>query len=634
MKKGSGSGVPPPLVGVAGASDVNACRLKGPLFFVFFAGSADTKVSSSDKFKIVVHSRRLPSRPPDASARSRVVSAMSAAGERLRAERVRFERELQRPDAIRTAAVGTDDSAHFLADTPRVDDESVWDLPGDETPSRTASGKSGPVMPTTPYRDTMLLSHAAPTVPPSPKLESPTSDITASIREALDAAERGLRASVIATDQMERLARSRGTHATASRSLETPGDTAAQLAAGDEDPEAQAYLQGVLRMIYGVSGEDETDEEDEHAPARALRTAVAHACGGTTNYLLGDDSEREAVVARRAHTHANAAFASSLSRRDSPVAATTGGPDAFAYRTSAAVSHADFAFQVFGKPAVTRTTVRASESIAPLSTTQTSAPVSSVKLDSPDARNASPVGSLPPTPPSPKMATVEETSVTTETSPTTAMLDAFHALERGFAEFNTSDERELETELGDASAENDVRDTLPAKKVEKTTRPAAGVDSPYKPSTAKDVVGTSDHANSVGKETQSSQPSSNPHKRKAPARVDARVTPASSSPPSQIDPVARQALLVMAPPELTTTKVESDNAAPWSAALDAETHAEAQRKREARLKVEALLGGAFDYDKIACVARATKSARVHGAGAIGPNDVRTARAFVPVTPPR
>ena len=145
---------------------------------------------------------------------------MSAAGDRLRLERERFERELRLSETTRDAAVGADDSAHFLADSPRTDDDAVWDLPGDEASNGASAGKSRPVMPTTPYREAMRAARAvdaAPAAPPSPKLESPTSDMTASIREALDAAERGLRASVIATDQMERLAASRGTRGASSR---------------------------------------------------------------------------------------------------------------------------------------------------------------------------------------------------------------------------------------------------------------------------------------------------------------------------------------------------------------------------------------------------------------------------------
>ena len=163
---------------------------------------------------------------------------MSAAGDKLRAERERFERELRLSEATRDAAVGADDSAHFLADSPRTDDDAVWDLPGDEASNGASAGKVGPVMPTTPYREAMRAARAvdaAPAAPPSPKLESPTSDMAASIREALDAAERGLRASVIATDQMERLAASRGTRGVSSRRGETatPQAAAALLAAND-----------------------------------------------------------------------------------------------------------------------------------------------------------------------------------------------------------------------------------------------------------------------------------------------------------------------------------------------------------------------------------------------------------------
>ena len=43
---------------------------------------------------------------------------MSAAGEKLRAERKRFERELASPEVIPNTPIGVDDRAHFLADSP------------------------------------------------------------------------------------------------------------------------------------------------------------------------------------------------------------------------------------------------------------------------------------------------------------------------------------------------------------------------------------------------------------------------------------------------------------------------------------------------------------------------------------
>jgi hypothetical protein len=88
----------------------------------------------------------------------------------------------------------------------------------------------------------------------------------------------------------------------------------------------------------------------------------------------------------------------------------------------------------------------------------------------------------------------------------------------------------------------------------------------------------------------------------------ASASPAASgsgagSPASTIDPAAREALDAMDPQDRTAPAVP-DVAAPWSAALDAQTEAEAARKREARRKVEELLGGAFDYEEIRSVARA------------------------------
>ena len=307
---------------------------------------------------------------------------MSAAGDKLRLERERFERELRLSETTRDAAVGADDSAHFLADSPRTDDDAVWDLPGDEASNGASAGKSRPVMPTTPYREAMRAARAvdaAPAAPPSPKLESPTSDMTASIREALDAAERGLRASVIATDQMERLAASRGTRGAPSRrgEIETPRDAAALLAAGDEDPEAQAYLKGVLRMTTATATTKTTKTTTKTLPrvpfarrSRARATGSARTCWAMTPREAG---------ARRAHTRANAPAAAAAaraspsgSRAGAGSAATDDGdtasipvadPEPFAFRADAASDTAvDFQYEVFGATAratVTRTTARA-----------------------------------------------------------------------------------------------------------------------------------------------------------------------------------------------------------------------------------------------------------------------------------
>ena len=243
-------------------------------------------------------------------------------GEKLRAERKRFERELASPEVIPNTPIGVDDRAHFLADSPAAQpDDSVWDDDDD--------GNAAPA-PTTPYRRppnskdagalpgaTATASEARP--PPSPALPKPSEDFTVNIREALDAAERGLRASVIATDQMERLAASRGMkvpprgtagfakpHAAspktpvigaAGESLSlgalgrpTEAQALASLGAEDADPEARAYLKGVLRMLYGSEDAPDPADGDEATPPSRRR-------GG-----LGDDSERENVVRRRAHS--------------------------------------------------------------------------------------------------------------------------------------------------------------------------------------------------------------------------------------------------------------------------------------------------------------------------------------------
>ena len=269
---------------------------------------------------------------------------MSGAGDKLRAERARFEKELASPGVIPDPAIGADDARHFLADTPEAPaDDSVWDDEGDDDPREEAPARPGPstrakvAMPTTPYlaatRDA-----AAAKPPPSPTLPTPSPDLTVNIRAALDAAEKGLRASVVARTEMERLAASRGAgrrpggtaafarpHAASPKTpvigaagetfslaaLPRPTDAQALASLGfenEDDPEAQAYLKGVLRMLY----------DEERAPE-------ARSPGGTTpgaaseSGRLGDASERERVVSRRAHSRSPGSVASAAS----PAGATT-----------------------------------------------------------------------------------------------------------------------------------------------------------------------------------------------------------------------------------------------------------------------------------------------------------------------
>ena len=263
---------------------------------------------------------------------------MSGAGDKLRAERARFEKELASPGVIPDPAIGADDARHFLADTPEAPaDDSVWDDEGDDDPREEAPARPGPstrakvAMPTTPYlaatRDA-----AAAKPPPSPTLPTPSPDLTVNIRAALDAAEKGLRASVVARTEMERLAASRGAgrrpggtaafarpHAASPKTpvigaagetfslatLPRPTDAQALASLGfenEDDPEAQAYLKGVLRMLY----------DEERAPeARSPGGTTPGAASGSGR--LGDASERERVVSRRAHSRSPGSVASAAS---------------------------------------------------------------------------------------------------------------------------------------------------------------------------------------------------------------------------------------------------------------------------------------------------------------------------------
>ena len=262
---------------------------------------------------------------------------MSGAGDKLRAERARFEKELASPGVIPDPAIGADDARHFLADTPEAPaDDSVWDDVGDDDPREEAPARPGPstrakvAMPTTPYLAATRDAAAAKS-PPSPTLPTPSPDLTVNIRAALDAAEKGLRASVVARTEMERLAASRGAgrrpggtaafarpHAASPKTpvIGAAGETFSLAALprpterrrsrglgfeNEDDPEAQAYLKGVLRMLYDAERAPEA-QAPAGRPRGRRRGAAASAA-----------SERERVVSRRAHSRSPGSVASAAS---------------------------------------------------------------------------------------------------------------------------------------------------------------------------------------------------------------------------------------------------------------------------------------------------------------------------------
>ena len=279
----------------------------------------------------------------------------------------------------------------------------------------------------------------------------------------------------------------------------------------------------------------------------------------------------------------------------------------------------DFRYEVFGATAqatVTRTTAMASAPPPP-TTTETDAPPAS----SPAA--ASP-GGLPPTPTAVKARAAS--SVSPEAA---AMFDEFHRLEGGLAE-----DVDGRPEPG-SSPEDKPRAEPPAK------RPAARSTSPYRPATADDVVavaGGSTHASAVRSTATTANAPPPPRVDAAPKAASKQNSPAASSgassPASTIDPVAREALDAMDPRDRTEAPAVPDVAAPWSAALDAQTEAEAARKREARRKVEELLGGAFDYEEIRSVARAATAEAEKDFSSFVAADATTLGSSVPTTPPR
>ena len=341
---------------------------------------------------------------------------MSTAGDKLRLERERFERELRLSETTRDAAVGADDSAAFLGRQPANGRRrGVGPLPAMRRQSGASAGKSRPVMPTTPYREAVRAARAvdaAPAAPPSPKLESPTSDIlrNPSARRSMpprpvsaechrhgpDGASRGVTRyawCVIATRRDRDAARRRG----APRG-------------GDEDPEAQAYLKGVLRMIYGDGDDEDDEDDDEDAPARALRAAVAARATGsartcwamTPRARLWWRDARTRARTRRQRRRRRASPSGSRAGAGSAATPPDGDtasipvadPEPFAFRADAASDTAvDFNTRCSARPRAGDGDADDGEGVAPRP------PTTTVETDAPAARRspASP-GGLPPTP--------------------------------------------------------------------------------------------------------------------------------------------------------------------------------------------------------------------------------------------
>ena len=627
---------------------------------------------------------------------SRTARAMSAAGEKLRAERKRFERELASPEVIPNTPIGVDDRAHFLADSPAAQpDDSVWD---DDDDANAAPA------PTTPYRRppnskdagalpgaTATASEARP--PPSPALPKPSEDFTVNIREALDAAERGLRASVIATDQMERLAASRGMkvpprgtagfakpHAAspktpvigaAGESLSlgalgrpTEAQALASLGAEDADPEARAYLKGVLRMLYGSEDAPDPADGDEATPPSRRR-------GG-----LGDDSERENVVRRRAHSRSPGSASPSPSQvspalsEPSPARSVEGAAEGAV--DEGAVDDDAVDDDAVDDDAVDGAVldVRGSFAFAPVNVSLDAKGVGAAAETSGDVSSASPSdgpAALPPTPglpptpearrasPNEALATAAATAAATvrgsmsyagarrskvvDDASRAAMLGELDQLEREYARITTPPEvtsaaTAISTPPRDAAnaevgSKRQRRDEAAAAAASSSASPAAAdaivpsparspepTPSPYRPASRRDVIiGAGD---SVPMPSFDPKPTPTPRASRNPTRISAETTSgarsvsrASVSPSgSPLEPPVREALDAMDPIKGS----RSASRRTPSATTDARADEDASRARDARHKVEHLVGGAFDYDalrKVTELARGRIRTQIH-----------------------
>lgn len=274
--------------------------------------------------------------------------------DQLRAERARFELELAAggsPGVIPETPLGEGGHVPTAAvettrndDAPGRKDDSVWDSDEDERPADPGGAAKTPMPSELLARGASMRARARDdtSTARNEEDEADTStellpevgeDLVASIRGALDDVERGLRASVAASSQMRALHAKRGTGEAIAAptpgtggapSPVTPVIGAALMNAlggdlgGDgknEDPEAKAYLKGVLRMLYdgddeqgntAVGGDSATPTAPEQVPSGADLAPVtmtplierATAVRVDEWHRLRDDPDRESVVAR------------------------------------------------------------------------------------------------------------------------------------------------------------------------------------------------------------------------------------------------------------------------------------------------------------------------------------------------
>ena len=280
--------------------------------------------------------------------------------DQLRAERARFESELATggsPGVVPETPLG--EGGHEPSSTsssqPRNDEDSVWD--SDDDDERPADGNAGGGAARTPMPSELLArgasvsetgddAAAAAADDDDDLLPVVGEDFVASIRSALDQVElMGVRASIAASSQMRSFRAKRGDAMTTpggAPSPVTPVIGAAALAAlkaadgegANEDPEAKAYLKGVLRMLYdGHEGDAGARDGDDsattpsttppHHPEGAdlapetMTPLIERAGAGPIDrwVKLTDDPDRETVVARyvaRSPLHADTAGAGAM----------------------------------------------------------------------------------------------------------------------------------------------------------------------------------------------------------------------------------------------------------------------------------------------------------------------------------
>ena len=383
----------------------------------------------------------------------------------------------------------------------------------------------------------------------------------------------------------------------------TEAQALASLGAEDADPEARAYLKGVLRMLYGSEDAPDPVNGDEATPPSRRR-------GG-----LGDDSERENVVRRRAHSRSPGSASPSPSQvspalsEPSPARSVEGAVDDDAVDDDAVDDDAvdDDAVDGAVEDAAAPMDVRGSFAFAPVNVSLDAKGVGGPAETSGDVSSASPSdgpAALPPTPglpptpearrasPNEALAAAAATaaakvrrsmsyagarrSKVVDDASRAAMLGELDQLEREYARITsppevTSAATAILTPPRDAAnaevgSKRQRRDEAAAAAASSSASPAAAdatapsparspepTPSPYRPASRRDVIiGAGD---SVPMPSFDPKPTPTPRSSRTPTRISAETTSgarsvsrASVSPSeSPLEPPVREALDAMDP---------------------------------------------------------------------------------------